>query len=142
MSDSPLIIERTFNVAAEKIWTALTNKEKMRQWYFDLSAFKPEPGFNFQFYGTGKEGEKYLHLCTVEEAIVNKKLSYTWRYDGYEGNSLLSFELFPEGDTTKLVLTHSGLETFPTTTNAFAKENFMEGWTFLIHTSLKEFLEK
>ena len=53
-----------------------------------------------------------------------------------------SFELFSEGDKTKLVLTHSGLETFPSATNAFAKENFVEGWTHIINISLKDYLEK
>lgn len=142
MNNTPIIIERTFNAPVDKVWAAITDKTKMKEWYFDLSEFKAEPGFEFQFYGEGKEGEKYLHLCTVQEAIVNKKLSYTWRYDGYEGNSLVSFELFSEGDKTKLVLTHSGLETFPSATNAFAKENFVEGWTHIINISLKDNLEK
>ena len=142
MNNTPIIIERTFNAPVYKVWAAITDKTKMKEWYFDLSEFKAEPGFEFQFYGEGKEGEKYLHLCTVQEAIVNKKLSYTWRYDGYEGNSLVSFELFSEGDKTKLILTHSGLETFPATTNAFAKENFVEGWTHIINVSLKDYLEK
>ena len=102
MNNTPIIIERTFNAPVDKVWAAITDKTKMKEWYFDLSEFKAEPGFEFQFYGEGKEGEKYLHLCTVQEAIVNKKLSYTWRYDGYEGNSLVSFELFSEGDKTKL----------------------------------------
>lgn len=142
MNNTPIIIERTFNAPVYKVWAAITDKTKMKEWYFDLSEFKAEAGFEFQFYGEGKEGEKYLHLCTVQEAIVNKKLSYTWRYDGYEGNSLVSFELFSEGDKTKLILTHSGLETFPATTNAFAKENFVEGWTHIINVSLKDYLEK
>jgi uncharacterized protein YndB with AHSA1/START domain len=142
MNHIPVTVEITYNAPPEKIWAALTSKEQMKQWYFDLADFRAEPGFTFQFYGEGKEGEKYLHRCAVQEAIANKKLSYTWRYDGYEGNSLVSFELFPEGDTTKLVLTHSGLETFPGTTKAFAKENFVEGWTHIINISLKDYLEK
>lgn len=142
MNTTPIIIERIFNAPVDKVWAALTDKTQMKEWYFDLAEFKAEPGFEFQFYGEGKEGEKYLHLCTVQEAVANKKLSYTWRYDGYEGNSLVSFELFSEGDKTKLVLTHSGLETLPATTNDFAKENFVEGWTHIINISLKDYLEK
>lgn len=142
MHNMPVIIERIFDAPVEKIWAALTEKAQMKQWYFDLAKFEAAPGFEFQFYGEGKEGEKYLHLCIVQEAIANKKLSYTWRYDGYEGNSLVRVELFPEEDKTKLVLTHSGLETFPATTNAFAKENFVEGWTHIINISLKDYLEK
>ena len=75
--------------------------------------------------------------------MPQKKLTYSWRYDGYEGNSFVTFELFPEGNKTRLKLSHKGLETFPVTAhNDFAKENFMEGWTQIIGTGLKEYVEK
>ena len=115
----------------------------MKKWYFDLTEFKPEPGFEFQFYGEGKQGEKFLHLCKVIEVIPKKKLTYSWRYDGYQGNSFVTFELFPEGNKTRLKLIHVGLETFPITpNNDFAKENFEAGWTELIGKLLNEYLEK
>lgn len=143
MKSEPFIIERTYNAPIEKVWKAITDKEEMKHWYFDLKEFKPEVGFEFQFYGQGKEGEQYLHLCKITEAVKEKKLKYSWRYNGYEGISFVSFELFAEGDKTRLKLTHEGLETFPVTANnAFAKENFAEGWTSLIGTSLKEYLDK
>lgn len=140
MSNEPFVIERTFNAPVEKVWKAITDKEEMKQWYFDLADFKPEIGFEFQFEG-GPDDRKYLHLCKVTEAIQNKKLTYSWRYDGYEGNSFVTFELFPEGEKTKLKLTHTGLETFPANPD-FAKENFVQGWTHIIGKSLQEYLEK
>jgi len=139
----PVIIERTYNAPAEKVWKAITEKEQMKQWYFDLAEFKPEPGFEFQFWGGDPNGVQYLHVCKIVEAIPNKKLSHTWRYDGYEGNSLVTFELFGEGDKTRLKLTHAGLDNFPAkTTPAFAKQNFEAGWTAIVGTSLKEYVEK
>lgn len=142
MNDTPIVIERIINATPANIWLAITDKDQMKAWYFDLPDFKAAPEFKFQFVGEGKEGEKYLHLCEVQEVIVNKKLSYTWQYDGYEGNSLVTFDLLPVGDQTKVTLTHTGLETFPSTTKAFARENFVEGWTYIINTALKEYLEK
>ena len=142
-TNEPFIIERTYDAPVEKVWKALTDKNEMKQWYFDLAEFKPEPGFEFQFYGEGKQGEKFLHLCKIIDAIKNKKLRYSWRYDGYEGISFVTFELFDEGGKTRLKLTHEGIETFPkTANNDFAKENFAEGWTYITGTSLKEYLEK
>ncbi len=136
-------IERIYNASPERVWKAITDKDEMKKWYFDLSEFKPELGFEFQFTGEGKQGEKFLHLCKITEAVKQKKLTYSWRYDGYEGNSFVSFELFPEGGKTRVRLTHKGLETFPVTANKdFAKENFMEGWTYIIGIGLKEYLEK
>ena len=72
-----------------------------------------------------------------------KKIAYSWRYDGFEGNSLATLELSAEGEKTTLTLTHYGIETFPITdSNAFAKENFAEGWNYITGTSLKQFVEK
>lgn len=115
--------------------------DQMKQWYFDLKEFKPEVGFEFQFYGQGHKGEQYLHLCKITEVIPYKKLAYSWRYDGYKGISYLTFELSAEGDKTKIKLTHEGIETFPQDSPDFAKESFTAGWTELIGKMLKEFVE-
>jgi len=113
----------------------------MKEWYFDLAAFEPVPGFEFSFHG-GKDDRIYNHLCRITEVVVNKKLAHTWRYEGYEGDSLVQFELSPEGEKTRVKLTHSGLETFPSDNPDFAKQNFVEGWTYIMGTSLKNYLEK
>jgi len=113
----------------------------MKQWYFDLAEFKPEIGFEFQFLG-GTEDKKYLHICKITEVVALKKLIYSWRYDGYQGISHVTFELYPEGNGTRLKLTHKGLETFPADNSDFARENFAAGWTDIIGRSLKEFLGK
>lgn len=68
----PIVQEVIVNAPAAKVWKAITNKEDMKQWYFDLEAFKAEPGFEFEFSGTGNKGEKYLHLCKVKEVIKEK----------------------------------------------------------------------
>lgn len=141
MKNEPIVMERVLNASLSAVWKAITDKNQMKQWYFDLEEFKPEVGFEFQFEG-GKDGKSYLHLCKVTEVIPEKKLTYSWRYDGYTGNSFVTFELFPEGDKTRLKLTHEGLETFPVENRDLAKENFVEGWTAIIGTSLREFVEK
>jgi uncharacterized protein YndB with AHSA1/START domain len=111
MNTQPFTIERTLNAPVERVWTAITDKDQMREWYFDISAFKAEPG------------------------------TYSWRYEGYEGNSFVTFELFPEGNKTRIRLTHEGLESFPKHPD-FAKTNFAEGWTHIIGTSLPAFVER
>jgi uncharacterized protein YndB with AHSA1/START domain len=111
----------------------------MRRWYFDLAEFKPQAGFEFQFVVEHK-GHKYDHRCKVIEVIPQKKIAYTWRYEGHAGNSLVTFALSAAGDGTKLTLTHEGLETFPKLP-PFAHKNFMEGWTRFIGSSFKDFLE-
>jgi len=135
----PVIVERTFSAPIARVWKALTDVEEMRRWYFDLKEFKPEVGFEFEFT-VEHEGVKYCHLCKITEVIPQKKLAYTWRYKGHEGDSLVAFELFADGEKTRLKLTHEGLETFPKTPS-FARKRFIQGWTQIIGSSLKEFVE-
>ena len=142
MKPEPIIIERIYNAPVEKVWQAIADRELMKQWYFDMAAFKAEIGFEFQFTGKSNNGTIYNHLCKITEVSLNKKLQYSWRYEGYEGISFVSFELFNEGDKTRLKLTHEGLETFPAGNTDFAKENFVAGWTHIIGKSLKEFVER
>ena len=137
----PIRMERIYTAKVKKVWQAITDNNQMKQWYFDIAEFKPEVGFEFQFTGEGKDGEKYIHLCKVVEVIKEKKITYRWRYDGFEGNSFVTFELSAEGEETKLKLTHTGLETFPANNPDFAKESFTEGWNYITGTSLKQFVE-
>ncbi|RYE20764.1 MAG: SRPBCC domain-containing protein [Sphingobacteriales bacterium] len=141
MKNEPFIIERTYNAPVEKVWSAISDHEEMLKWYFNIDKFKPEVGFEFSFEG-GDDKQSFLHLCRVTKAEPNKVLAYTWRYDGYRGNSEVIFELFPEGDKTRLKLTHTGLETFPQDNPLFRKESFAGGWNEIIGTLLKTFVEK
>src|SRR5437899_2818888 len=134
-----VVFGRTVNAAVGLVWKALTDVEEMRQCYFNRKQFKAEVGFEFEFV-VEHEGTTYHHLCKVTEVIPQKKIAYTWRYKGHEGDSLVTFELFADGNETRLKLTHQGLETFPKTA-AFARKNFEAGWTAIIDSELKQFLE-
>jgi uncharacterized protein YndB with AHSA1/START domain len=134
-----VIVERTFNAPVKQVWKALTDVEEMRQWYFDLKEFDPKVGFEFEFI-VEHEGVEYHHLCRVTEVIPERKIAYTWRYKGEPGDSQVTFELSAEGDKTRLRLTHTGIETFPKTP-AYGRKNFEAGWTEIIGSELKRFVE-
>ena len=140
MSSKPVIVEEVFPVSVDKIWEALTDKEKMKSWYFDLDKFEPEVGFTFSFAGKGHKGEAYTHICKITEVVPNQKLQYSWQYENYQGYSLLTFELWEEGIRTRLRLTHEGLETFPQNSPDFARDSFMSGWEYIITQSLRGYL--
>jgi uncharacterized protein YndB with AHSA1/START domain len=140
MKGQPIIIDQNLNAPAERVWKAITDKDEMKLWYFDIGEFKPEVGFEFRFLG-GTEEKKYLHICKITELVSGKKITYSWRYDTYEGMSHVTFELFKEGNQTRLRLTHKGIETFPQDDPNFARGSFSKGWTYLIGTALKRFVE-
>jgi len=138
----PFVIERVYDAPVEKVWKALTDKNDMKKWYFDIAEFEPVIGFEFTFTGRNEKNDKtYIHLCRIEEVVVNRKLSYSWRYEGHEGISRVTFELNQENGKTRLKLIHEGIETFPDSPD-FAKSNFEGGWSYLIGKSLMEFVEK
>ncbi|MBS1596571.1 MAG: SRPBCC domain-containing protein [Bacteroidetes bacterium] len=140
MKDVVIIVE-TFNAPVERVWEAITDKDKMKMWYFDLDEFKAQVGFSFRFPGSGHKGESYIHICEVTEVVVHKRLQYSWRYENLDGISFVTFELFADGAETRLKLTHTGLDSFPSHPD-FARESFSSGWSQILHTSLKRFIDE
>jgi uncharacterized protein YndB with AHSA1/START domain len=135
-------ITRVFDTPISFVWRAITEKELMKLWYFDLDEFIPEVGFKFEFIGGHEDGIQYNHLCEVTEVEFEKKLAYSWKYEGYEGMSYVTFLLSEENEKTKLIFTHSGLSSFPYDNLDFAQHNFEEGWDHFINQALTIFLSK
>ena len=144
MEQTQVIIERTYNAPVERVWQAITDIGQMKQWYMPaLADFQPTVGYETKFT-IEHANKQWPHLWKVTEVVPNKRISYEWRYEGYPGNSLVTFELTPEGDgATRIKLSHVGLETFEGDKHpGLEPHNFNQGWTELIGKLLKEFVEK
>lgn len=141
MAFEPFVLEKVLNAPPAKVWKALTEPDQMRKWYFDIADFKAETGFEFEFTAENA-GIVYRHLCKVNTVELNRKLSYSWRYPDYPGDSEVTFELLPEGDKTRLRLTHQGLHTFPQDHPDFRPESFSAGWNYIIGESLFGYLDR
>ena len=141
-SDEPIIVEQTFNTSIDTVWNSITEIGQMRQWYFEnIPTFKPEVGFETQF-NVQSQDRNFLHLWKVTEVVPLKMIAYNWKYEGLPGDSLVVFELFKQKNLTKLRVTHQVKESFPEDIPEFSRESGIEGWTFFIGKSLKEYLEK
>jgi len=55
MSAQPFVIDRVYNAPTERVWEAITDNNKMKEWYFDIPDFKPEVGFEFTFNGGSED---------------------------------------------------------------------------------------
>ena len=141
MNANPIIKEVELNAPVSKVWKALTDADEMRKWYFDLKEFNPVVGFEFHFFG-GPPEKSYKHVCRITEVISEKKLTYSWCYEGEPGESFVTFELFNKGNRTGLKLTHTGLETFTSGNPHLDRKNFEQGWREIIDTNLTEYFEK
>ncbi len=138
--NQPIIVEQSFDVSKENLWMAITEHDQMVKWFFeDIPEFKPEAGFTTQF-NVNAGGRDFLQLWKITEAIDNEKIVYDWRYEGYPGAGTVTFELFEEGDGSRLRVTNEGVKSFPQEIPEFSPESCESGWNYLLQESLKNYL--
>ena len=135
--NTPLIKEFHYKVPIENVWQALTDTDKMKKWYFpQLQKFEPVVGFKFQFDDAEAE---YQKEWTVTKVVNGKTLAHTWSYKGYPGSSEVIFDLFSEENGTRLRVTQTGLDSFPSHPH-FKRERFEWGWENLLGQNLRNLL--
>ena len=133
----PLIeVKQNFPQPIENVWRAITDVNEMRQWFFDtIPAFEPSVGFKTQFIVTS-EDRIFPHLWRITEVIPFKKIVYNWKYEGYEGNSFVTFQLSEKNNQTLLTLTTKVIKDFPDDILEFKRESCVAGWNYFIKDSL------
>ncbi|MEM7359926.1 MAG: SRPBCC domain-containing protein [Pseudomonadota bacterium] len=142
MNQGPIIVACEYPYSTSLVWQALTRPEQLRQWLFEpIDEFKAEVSFTTQF-DVCVEEQSYTHLWEVSEVQPESRLVYRWRYVGYDGDSSVCWQLRPAGKGSHLVLTHSGVESFPQDDPIFARETGVAGWEYLLNKSLRSFLER
>lgn len=142
MANTPVVTEVLLEAPAQEVWEAITVAEKMNQWYFKIPEFRAEPGYAFKYYGGEPGGKQYPISCKVLEVVPGRKLAHTWSYDEFPHETVVTFELFPEGEHTRLRLTHTGLDSMPASyPEKVNAANHQQGWDHIIGKSLKGFVE-
>lgn len=138
----PIIVKYKVNAPIEEVWKALTDKNEMKSWYFDIPDFELREGNEFNFYEPGEE-RKYHHRGEILEIIPNQKLKHSWAYPEFsKEKTIITWEIKAEDDGTLITLTHEGIEKFQELGETFSRNSFTEGWNGIIGQSLKTYLEK
>jgi uncharacterized protein YndB with AHSA1/START domain len=99
-----LSLDFQFKSPINKVWDALTNSETLAQWVMENN-FRPIVGYKCQFRNPA------INLVVESEVLVvdkPNKLSYTWVGGPIE--TIVTWTLKEEGETTHLHLDHSGFE--------------------------------
>lgn len=136
-----VVVKQRVNAPVEKVWSALTDKVQMKEWYFDIPDFELGVHNEFNFYEPGGEC-KFHHHGEILEIEPNAKFKHTWSYPELsKEKTLVRWELEPDGDGTMVTLTHKGLENFDHLGSEFSHNNFEEGWNELVKKSLKDYVE-
>jgi uncharacterized protein YndB with AHSA1/START domain len=141
-SAEPVIVEQDFEASVREVWNAITQVDKMRQWFFpNIPSFEASVGFRTAFdIQSGKRN--FRHLWRILEVVPEKLIKYHWSYEEYPGEGLVTFELSSKDNLTRLRLTNEGMETFPRDIPEFSRDSCESGWKFILGRNLKEFLEK
>jgi len=125
-------LERTLDAPVEKVWRYLTEAELRAQWFMGGSDAKPNAEFE---------------LVTDHDNLSDDEVPYPADHECYKGmvwkervirfdpphllettfqggkNGTVTYELSPQGDRTRLVLTHRGI------VSATGAQDFGGGWT-------------
>jgi len=131
--DSPLIVERTLEFSKETVWNAITQIDQMKQWFFEqIKTFEPVVGFETSF--VVKSGDiVFPHLWRITEVIPENKIVYSWKYEGYAGNSFVTFEVNPQDNGTQLKITNDIVEDFTEDIPEFKPESCLAGWEYFLN---------
>lgn len=111
-------LERVLDAPVEKVWRYLTEAELRQQWFMG---------------GTDATGVGDFELLVDHDKLSTEKVPYPESYECFKGavwtekviryepprllettfqggkNGVVTYELFPEGGKTRLVVTHSGI---------------------------------
>ena len=139
--DSSINIERTYHSSVAKIWEALTDVSKMRDWYFDIPDFRLEQGASFRFFESGT-ARRFAHYGVILHIDAMKELCHSWSYpEQSKGESILTWQLIPRGSATIVRLQHKGLDSFADAGEDFSMAKFRKGWEDILGRSLATYLE-
>lgn len=142
MRPETIHIERTYPISIADLWRALTTKENMKEWFFEIPDFTMEIGGEFQFFRHQKQ-QNLLHKCQVIDVVPKQLFKFAWRHPRQTGeSSIVTWRLIPRGGATTLHLTHEGLENFKGAGEQYSQESFENGWNYLLGETLSKFLDK
>jgi len=141
-SDEPIIVEQLFDSDQASLWSAITELDQMRQWFFEnVPDFKPQVGFSVEF-DVDAGGRTFPHHWKITRVEPGKLIEYNWRYGGYTGDAIVIFEVISANGSTLLRLTNIVTEDFQEGIPEFKRESCIGGWTYFIQQRLKTYLKK
>jgi uncharacterized protein YndB with AHSA1/START domain len=122
-SDSATLrLERTFDAPAEAVFDAWTNPEVLRRWWIVNPAWSApvaevdlRVGGAYRLSMRDPDAEQPHTVCGVYREVRRpERLVYTWAWEDAEGEtghtSTITVQFIGEGERTRVVLEHSGLE--------------------------------
>lgn len=125
-------LERTLAAPVDKVWRYLTEADLRREWFMGGTDARPDGEFELVVDHDNLSADDVPYpddYAKSKGAVMTDKvlrfepqrLLATTFQSGKNGT--VTYELFPEGDGTRLVLTHSGIQ------SGTGAQDFGSGWT-------------
>ena len=95
--------EAVYPHSPDRVWRALTDPEELAAWLMPTD-FAPRQGHEFVL----ETGDAHIGTIHAEVIEIDEPRLLRCRWSGVFGDSVVAFELFPEGDGTRLRVTHDG----------------------------------
>ena len=131
-TDVTIELEHVYTHPIDRVWRAISDEKEISTWFIKAD-FKPVVGYAYTF----------THESTTITGVVKgvdepKELVYTWNIGGMDAESTVSWRLESVTGGTRVVLTHSGIESYGDSA-AQMFSSFKKGWATCI-SDLAEFL--
>lgn len=105
-----LVRDTLIDASPETIWPFLVEPERHVEWLGTVADIDPRPGGRYRVLVGGQHQSvgEYLEVTPFERVVF----TFGWDQEGNPitpGSSTVEISLHPEGDKTRVRLTHSGL---------------------------------
>jgi uncharacterized protein YndB with AHSA1/START domain len=145
-----VVVETTIAAPPERVFEALTDQKQLLQWWdteaTPIESYEIEPRLGGRYRYAGRQASKDVNGVSrfechgvITEFDPPRVLAHTWIANWHEDKlhpTLVRYELIPEGEGTRLKVTHSGLANEPV-----ARKDYSQGWVEVLGL-LKTFIEK
>ncbi|MCW5873425.1 MAG: SRPBCC domain-containing protein [Anaerolineales bacterium] len=121
------------NATPTKVWSLMASVEGMQQWLARNLVFEHQLGGRFEMKGNLPGERPYRFTGEVVTLDPERELAFTWKSDPEGGtpwpvSTLVTLRLQPEGDGTRVSLTHTGFEALGEAGKS-QYEGHIQGWT-------------
>jgi uncharacterized protein YndB with AHSA1/START domain len=118
--------QHTFQSPISLVWDARTLEEEISSWFIKAD-FKAEVGYHYTF-----THENTRIVGDVLRVVPVTELIYTWKVEGTDVVTTVSWKLEEVDGGTLLTLEHSGISQYPGESAVVMFNNFEGGWDMCI----------
>jgi uncharacterized protein YndB with AHSA1/START domain len=123
--------EILIHAAPEKVWAVMSSAEGIKKW-LGPATYEPRVGSKIDFNVT-HEGGNYYMFGEVMTFNPPRELAFTWTEQPVGGEpwpvaTRVTLTLTPEGEGTRVRLTHDGFENLPAEIAEDQFKSYERGW--------------